>query len=171
MSPAGAGGERAAAGLPQIEFARGFHSHGGAGGAGFADGRSFDRLFELLGAALFGQDSPRDGRHRAAALDRQITHTRQRAELLDQFRTRTRGDLDALNELSRLIAPPAWTNAILLARDTVRITGEAPEAAPLLKILDSSPLFANSAPDFINKSNTGSGGETFQIHAAREGAK
>src|ERR1051326_1841645 len=108
---------------------------------------------------------------RAAALDRQITHTRQRAELLDQFRTRTRGDLDALNELSRLIAPPAWTNAILLARDTVRITGEAPEAAPLLKILDSSPLFANSAPDFINKSNTGSGGETFQIHAAREGAK
>jgi hypothetical protein len=108
---------------------------------------------------------------RAAALDRQIAQTRQRTELLDQFRIRTRADLDALNELTRLIAPPAWTNAILLARDTVRITGEAPEAAPLLKILDSSPLFANSAPDFINRSNTGSGGETFQIHASREGVR
>jgi hypothetical protein len=108
---------------------------------------------------------------RAAALDRQIAQTRVRAELLDQFRGRTRGDLDALNELTKLIAPPAWTNSIVLARDTVRITGEAPDAAPLLKILDSSPLFANSAPDFINRSNTGSGGETFQIHAAREGPK
>jgi hypothetical protein len=108
---------------------------------------------------------------RAAALDRQISQTRLRAELLDQFRSRTRADLDALNELTQLIAPPAWTNSINLARDIVRITGEAPDAAPLLKILDSSPLFTNSAPDFINRSNTGSGGETFQIHAARESLK
>ena len=79
--------------------------------------------------------------------------------------------IDALNELTRLIAPPAWTNSVVLTRDTARITGEAPDAAPLLRILDGSPLFANSATDFISRNNTGAGGETFQIHSTREGMK
>src|SRR5262249_11539917 len=108
---------------------------------------------------------------RAAALDRQIAGSPARAELLDPVCPRTQSDLDALNELTRLIAPPAWTNSVALTRDTVRITGEAPDAAPLLRILDGSPLFANSAPDFITKGNSAAGGETFQIHANRENVK
>jgi hypothetical protein len=108
---------------------------------------------------------------RAAALDRQIAQTRSRAEMLDQFRGRTQSDLDALNELTRLIAPPAWTSSVVLTRDIVRITGEAADATSLIRILDGSPLFTNSAPDVINRSNSGSGGETFQIHAARKGTK
>ena len=51
---------------------------------------------------------------RAAALDRQIDQARARAQLLDQFRQQTRIDLDALNELTRLIEPPAWSNSISL---------------------------------------------------------
>ncbi len=102
---------------------------------------------------------------RAALLDRQIDHGRTRAQLLDQFRQQTRGDLDALNELTRLIEPPAWTNSIDLGRDTARITGEAPQAAPLLKILDSSPFFEKSAADMIQRS--ASGGEVFQIQISR----
>ena len=70
---------------------------------------------------------------RAAALDRQVGKTRAQTELLDRFRAQTRLDLDALNELTRIIVPPAWTSAINLNRDTARITGEAPDAAPLVE--------------------------------------
>lgn len=108
---------------------------------------------------------------RAAALDRQVGKTRAQTELLDRFRAQTRLDLDALNELTRIIVPPAWASAINLNRDTVRITGEAPDAAPLVKILDSSSFFENSAPDYINRAGNGGAGETFQIHTSRENGK
>jgi hypothetical protein len=75
--------------------------------------------------------------------------------------------LEALNELTRLIEFPAWINNATLERTTVRISGEAPQAAPLLKIIDSSPLFENSALESFGKSNGGAG-ESFQIHATRK---
>lgn len=101
----------------------------------------------------------------ADALDRQIAETRARSVLLDQFRNQTRLDMDAMNELTRLIEPPAWVNNTTLSHDSVMISGEAPQAAPLLKILDSSPLFANSA--FQSQGRTPNGMETFQIRATR----
>lgn len=88
---------------------------------------------------------------RAANLDRQIELTRNRTRLLDEFRSQTRSDLDAFNELSRLLPPPVWTNAIELSRDAVVINGEAEQAASLLKVLDASPLFHNSEFVGINK--------------------
>jgi hypothetical protein len=108
---------------------------------------------------------------RAEALDRQIAHARAQAELLDQFRSQTRHDLDALNELTKLIAPPAWTSTIDLNRDSVRITGTAPSAPPLVNILDTSPLFGNSAPDYIVRAPGPNGGENFQIHATRKATR
>jgi len=102
----------------------------------------------------------------AAALDRETESLRARTALIDQYRGRTRADLDSLNELTRLVEPPAWTNAVELTGDTARITGEAPQAAPLLKILDSSPLFRNSQMD-MDQHAPGGTGETFQIHATR----
>jgi len=103
---------------------------------------------------------------RAAALDRRIEQMRARTQLLDRFRQQTRFDLDALNELTRLIEPPDWTNSLDLTRDTARVSGEAREAAPLLKIFDSSPFFESSAPDAIQRSPSGTG-EAFQIHMNR----
>ena len=103
---------------------------------------------------------------RAASLDRQIGKTRSQTELLDRFRSQTRQDLDALNDLSTRLDPPVWTNALDLNRDSVRLTGEAAAAAPLIRILDASPLFENTAIDWFNKAPNG--GEIFQIHAARE---
>jgi Tfp pilus assembly protein PilN len=103
---------------------------------------------------------------RADDLDHQIQQARQRAQLLDQFRNLTRQDLDALNELTRLIEPPAWVNSTTLARDSVVIAGEAPQAGPLIKILDSSPLFENSAIQSTGR--TASGAESFQIRATRK---
>ena len=100
----------------------------------------------------------------AAALDRQIADARARALLLDQFRSQTRADLDALNELTRLLAPPVWTSSINLTRTDARIVGEAPQAAPLLKLIDSSPQFQNS--EFQQVSRSGAV-ESFQIHTIR----
>lgn len=104
---------------------------------------------------------------RADALDVEIQQDRARIQLLDQFRNQTRADLNALNELTRLVEPPAWANNITLNHDQVRINGEAPQAASLVKILDSSPLFQNSTLDGSAKVNGGTG-ENYTIHAMRK---
>jgi Tfp pilus assembly protein PilN len=105
---------------------------------------------------------------RADWLDKQTAHTRARAQLLDQFRKQTRTDLDALNELTHLLEPPAWSNNIDLARDSVRISGEGPQTAPLLKILDASPFFEKTE---IQMSAPRASGETFQIRTSRRRGK
>jgi Tfp pilus assembly protein PilN len=102
---------------------------------------------------------------RAAALDRQIDQVRARSRLLDQFRGQTRADMDALKELTKLLSPPAWSSSINITRDQARITGEAPQAAPLLRLIDASPLFENSEFLGIGKGN---GTETFQLRTNRE---
>jgi hypothetical protein len=104
---------------------------------------------------------------RSLELEREISHVRAQTEQLDSFRSQTRKDLDALQELTKIIEPPAWTNTVDIDQKTIRITGEAPAAPPLMKILDSSPLFGNSVPDSINRAPNGSG-ETFVIHATRK---
>jgi Tfp pilus assembly protein PilN len=107
---------------------------------------------------------------RVSTVDRQMSEMQARARALDQFRQQTRRDLDALNEITRLVEPPAWISSTSLTRDTVRITGEAPQAPPLLKILDSSPLFEGSTPDQIQRSQSGAG-EIFIIHMNRRAGK
>ena len=102
---------------------------------------------------------------RAAALDQQIDRIRARARLLLQFRGQTRADLDALNELTHLLEPPAWSSSLDLTRDAARISGEAPQAAPLLKLIDSSALFQNS--EFQSMQRSGAV-ESFQIRTSRE---
>jgi Tfp pilus assembly protein PilN len=107
---------------------------------------------------------------RAATIDRQIGKTRSQTELLDRFRTQTRHDLDALQDLTTRLEPPVWTTALDLNPDSVRITGEGPAAAPLVRIIDASPLFENTGIDWTNKAPNVAG-EIFQIHAAREKGK
>ena len=105
---------------------------------------------------------------RAATLDRQIDRTRARTRLMDEFRSRTRSDLDAINELSRLFPPPAWANTMELSRDGALIIGEADQAAPLLKVLDASPLFHNSEFNGISKVQNA---ETFRLRTQRRPGK
>ncbi|HWQ53314.1 MAG TPA: PilN domain-containing protein [Bryobacteraceae bacterium] len=105
---------------------------------------------------------------KAAALDRQIDLARNRARLLDEFRGRTRSDLDALDELTRLLPPPIWTSSIDLTRTSAVINGEADQAAGLLKVIDGSRLFADSS--FTVISRTGSN-ELFRIQTTREGRR
>ena len=61
--------------------------------------------------------------------------------------------------------PPAWTSSIQITRDTARIAGEAPQAAPLLKLIDSSPLFQNSEFQMMQRVGAVEG---FQIRTSRE---
>jgi hypothetical protein len=103
---------------------------------------------------------------RAAALDREFDRLRARVRLLDQYRSQTRNDLDTLNEVTRLLAPPVWTTNVDLRRDMVRFNGEGPQAAPLVKIFDSSPFFENTQRDSSSPA-PGGAGELFQIHSSR----
>ncbi len=140
-------------------------------------------LVLLMATALLGYSGYEDRRYlaslqgeiarvqpaaqRSAILDRQIAITRNRAETLDNFRRRLKDDMTALNELSNIVAPPAWINSLQLARESLSISGEADRAEALLKLLDGSRQFRRS--EFTLPIVRGAGGESFSIHSVREG--
>ncbi|HLJ17666.1 MAG TPA: PilN domain-containing protein, partial [Bryobacteraceae bacterium] len=105
---------------------------------------------------------------RSAELDRAIDTAQKRSVLLDDVRRRSKQDLDALNDLTRRLAPPTWLSGLDLTRTSVRMTGESDQAAGLLKVLDSSPLFENS--EFTISLTRVAGGESFAIRSDRRGA-
>jgi general secretion pathway protein L len=106
---------------------------------------------------------------RAAGLDSEIEKTRARVRLLDSFRNRSKADLDALNALTQLLAPPIWANAVELSRESMQIGGEAEQAATLLQVIDGSPFFQNS--QFTVPIARGQGAEIFRIRADREAGR
>lgn len=106
---------------------------------------------------------------KAMSLDRQTATTRNRAQILDSFRRRTKEDLDAFAELTKALPAPTWLNSMTLTRDSLTISGETDQAATLLKILDSSRQFKNSS-FAIPIARGGGGGESFSIRAVRQGA-
>ena len=101
------------------------------------------------------------------AADRAIEQTRARLELLKEFQGRSKQDLDALKELTKVVAPPAFTPTLEMTRTQVMIAGEAEQAAPLLRALDSSPLFENS--EFTSPLSRAGNRESFRIRTMREG--
>lgn len=104
---------------------------------------------------------------KAADLDKQTLLTRNRAQTLDNFRRHSKDDMDALNELTQILAPPAWLSSMQLSRDSITITGEAEQAAALLQLLDRSRQFRGSAFSVpMQRSTTG---EVFTIRSARQG--
>jgi type IV pilus assembly protein PilN len=104
---------------------------------------------------------------RADAIERRTGEHRSRVALLDQYRQRTQGDIEVLAELSRIIPPSVWTTNIDIAPDSVTLVGEADQAAPLLKILDSSPYFQKSEFS-MGVMKGGQNGESFRIKTYRK---
>ena len=102
---------------------------------------------------------------RSTAVERRIAQARARISLLDRFRARTKDDIDIINELTRLLPPPVWINALEIHADNVTIAGEADQSAPLLKALDGSPLFRNS--EFAGGVARSGELETFRIKTMR----
>jgi Tfp pilus assembly protein PilN len=107
------------------------------------------------------------GALRVQSLDKNIAAHRARVDALDDFRRRPQADLDVLNEIARLLPPPVWTNSIEIYPDSVVIAGEADQAAPLLKLLDSSPLFQQS--EFVMSVTRNGQAELFRIKSLRRG--
>ncbi|MDP9170669.1 MAG: PilN domain-containing protein, partial [Acidobacteriota bacterium] len=104
---------------------------------------------------------------RAQALDRRIKADRVRIAALDDFRRRPQADLDVLNELTRILPPQVWTNTIEIYPDNVVLSGEADQASPLVKLLDSSPLFQNSDFALSVSRNAANQTEQFRIKTLR----
>ncbi len=106
---------------------------------------------------------------RSARLDAQIATARARTLQLDEIRRRTKADMDVLAEMTRILAAPSWLNQIEITRTQVTLAGEAQQAAPLLQIIDASPLFQGSeftlAPSRVNAA------EAFRIRTNREPGK
>lgn len=106
---------------------------------------------------------------RAARLERQATTLRARAVLLDDFRHRAKSDMDVLAEMTRIMAPPTWLNMLQVDRTQVIAGGETDQAAPLLKIIDASPLFESS--EFSMPPMRTQNGEVFRIRTSREAGR
>jgi hypothetical protein len=82
--------------------------------------------------------------HKSGNLDQRIEALRRRVRAIDTFRMRSKDDLDALKELTDVVAPPTWIRLILLTRRSLLLTGEAEQAPALLKVIDSSLQFSGS---------------------------
>ncbi len=76
---------------------------------------------------------------RVGQVDNRITQVRARTFQLDEFKRRSKLDLDTLNELTRLMTAPGWVSNLELTRTGMRLSGETQAAAELLKLLDNSP--------------------------------
>ncbi|HTB20019.1 MAG TPA: PilN domain-containing protein [Bryobacteraceae bacterium] len=104
---------------------------------------------------------------KAADAQRDTLNVRNRSQTLDNFRQQTRQDLDVLNELTHVLAPPAWLSSLQLTRTSVSITGETDQAATLIKLLDSSRQFQGSSFSLpLQKSGSA---ELFTIRSSRKG--
>ncbi|HTS76135.1 MAG TPA: PilN domain-containing protein [Bryobacteraceae bacterium] len=107
---------------------------------------------------------------RAAQLDQQIEAARQRSVALDDFRRRSKSDMDAIEEMTHILPVQVWLNLLDLSRAQVYIAGEADQAAPLLKLIDASPLFERS--EFaIPPMRAAGGGENFRIRTNRRAGR
>lgn len=106
---------------------------------------------------------------RAARLEREANTLRAQTVLLDNFRHRARSDMDVLAEMTKLLAPPTWLNLLEVSRTQVIAGGETDQAAPLLKVIDGSPLFESS--EFSMPPVRTQNGEMFRIRTSREAGR
>jgi general secretion pathway protein L len=106
---------------------------------------------------------------RVDAMDREMARTRARTKLLDEFRKHTASNLDALGELTKLLPPPTWVTALDVQTDGITVSGETEQAAALLRVIDSSPMFENS--EFAMSPTRAASSEIFSIRARRKRAK
>jgi Tfp pilus assembly protein PilN len=102
---------------------------------------------------------------KASALDKQVAAVRARTLLLDNLRKHGKNDLDVLASMTSLLAPPAWLRTLEMTPKEVNLAGETDQATPLLKQIDSSPLFEGS--EFTSPPSRAQNVENFSIRTKR----
>ncbi len=100
--------------------------------------------------------------------DREIATVVERIQLLDQFKKRTRTDLDLLLEINTIFPPPAFLHSLVFDRNQVAIGGEIGDTDGLLKKLDESPRLAGS--EFTMPLARAGQNEIFRLRSRREGS-
>jgi len=103
---------------------------------------------------------------RSRQLDKDMAAAISRTRQVDTFRSRSKADLDVLNELSKILSPPTFLDSLEIRRSEVNVSGEADSAAGLLKSIDASPLFSQSA--FVSGIAHQRTGDGFRIRALRK---
>ncbi len=106
---------------------------------------------------------------RADQIDKEIAAASRRVQLLDDLRRTPKADMDALAELTKILPPPTWLNLLEITPKQVIAGGETNQAAPLLRLVDMSPLFESS--EFQMGPVPIPTGAMFRIKANRKGAK
>jgi Tfp pilus assembly protein PilN len=101
----------------------------------------------------------------ASQIEKDIATSRARTQLLDDYRRRTKHDLDALAEVTKLIPPPGWVANLSMDRTSINLVGEMDQAAELLKTLDNSPLFERS--EFAMPITRTQTGDAFRVRTQR----
>ncbi|HVW08010.1 MAG TPA: PilN domain-containing protein [Bryobacteraceae bacterium] len=104
---------------------------------------------------------------RVQSIDKQLASHRARIAALDDFRKRPQADLDLMNELVRILPAQVWTDTVEIYPDHVVLAGQADQAAPLLKLLDSSPFFEKS--EFVTSVSRNGSVDQFRIKTMRRG--
>jgi hypothetical protein len=99
--------------------------------------------------------------------DKELAAAVERIQLLDQYRKRTRADLDLLLEVTSVFPPPAFLSNLALDRTMVGVGGEVPDTDGLLKKLDGSPHLSGS--EFTMPLSRSGSNEVFRLRARREG--
>lgn len=134
------------------------------GAAMIADSAWMDRQYRKTLEAEMARLAPQA--QKVEKLDRELASAVERIELLESYRRRTRGHLDAVLELNEMIEPPGWLMSLQVAPDQVTLWGESPRADELLKKLDASPRFHSA--EFTAPLSRGAGGDVFRIRVKRE---
>jgi hypothetical protein len=134
-------------------------------GALFGYGAIEDRRYLETLESQIRQITPRA--NRAASLEKQINETRGRADAIDNFRLRSKEDMDALSDTTRVLAPPGFLSSMNMSRQSMEMSGHTDQAAGLLKALDGTGKFQNS--QFTMPIQHDATGENFSIRAQRKG--
>lgn len=112
--------------------------------------------------------APRVAQVRSAETKRQAIQAK--LDSLNEFTRQPREDLDSLRELTRLVPASTWMSRMEMSRGSVTMMGETEQATEILKIIDDSPLFANT--EFTAQvSRSANNREVFQIRTQREKPK
>jgi hypothetical protein len=112
--------------------------------------------------------APRLARVKELEVRRQAAQ--RKLESFSRFVQHPKDDLDSLREVTRIVPLTAWITRFELTRNSATMSGEIEQAGEILRLIDDSPLFANT--EFTAPFGRGATGrEVFQIRSQREKPK